>query len=89
VAAAESFTTPQALTPLPVSQQASLSGQSADNNRMNAYLLRHYQATGATSGRGFVTFVPIVIRPSAVQPVSAAVTDDTQSEAEPDQAAER
>jgi len=89
VAVAESFTSPQALTPLPVSQQASLSGQSAESNRMNAYLLRHYQATGATGGRGFVTFVPIVIRPSAVQPVSAAVTDETPSEADPDEATER
>jgi len=89
VAVAESFTSPQALTPLPVSQQASLSGQSADSNRMNAYLLRHYQATGATGGRGFVTFVPIVIRSPAIRPVGAAVTDDTQSEADPDEAVER
>lgn len=89
VAVAESFTSPQALTPLPVSQQASLSGQSADSNRMNAYLLRHYQATGATGGRGFVTFVPIVIRSPVVRPVSAAVTEDTQSEADPDEAVER
>ena len=38
----------------------SLSGLSAGEKKMNAYLLRHYQATGATGGRGFVTFVPIV-----------------------------
>ena len=30
---------------------------------MGAYLLRHYQATGATGRKGFVTFVPIVIDP--------------------------
>ena len=32
---------------------------------MNALLLRHYQATGSTGGKGFVTFVPIVLKPAA------------------------
>jgi len=59
------FSSPQSLTPAPVSQQASLNGQSASNSRMGAYLLRHYQATGATGRKGFVTFVPIVINPGS------------------------
>jgi hypothetical protein len=48
-----------------VSRQASLSGGNANDSRMNPYLLRHYQATGSASGRGFVTFVPIVITTAA------------------------
>ena len=86
---AESFTSPQALTPPPVSQQASLAGQQAGDNRMNAYLLRHYQATGSTGGKGFVTFVPIVIRSSTAQTLGADSAGGTAREAESDEAAER
>lgn len=57
------FTSPQSLTPAPVSQTASLHGASAGESRMNAYLLRHYQAAGSAGSKGFVTFVPIVLRP--------------------------
>jgi sigma-E factor negative regulatory protein RseA len=64
-APAAAFTSPQSLTPSPVSRQASLSGGQTGDSRMNAYLLRHYQATGSNGGQGFVTFVPIVITPSA------------------------
>jgi hypothetical protein len=56
-AATESFTSPQGLGSVQ-SQQASLSG---GDNGMNPYLLRHYQAAGNAVGRGFVTFVPIVV----------------------------
>jgi sigma-E factor negative regulatory protein RseA len=86
---AESFTSPQALTPPPISQQASLAGQRAGDNRMNAYLLRHYQATGSTGGKGFVTFVPIVIRSSTAQTAGADSAEGASREAEPDEAAER
>ena len=34
---------------------------------MNSYLLRHYQATDSTGGKGFVTFVPIVVTQAAAQ----------------------
>lgn len=63
----EPFTSPQSLTPAPYSSQASYSGRnnSADR-RMDPYLLRHYQATGSTNGKGFVTFVPIVV--TAIKP---------------------
>jgi sigma-E factor negative regulatory protein RseA len=64
---APSFTSPQGLVPAPASEQASLLGESAGDSRMNAYLLRHYQAAGTTGGKGFVTFVPIVIRPASVR----------------------
>lgn len=73
---APAFTSPQGLVPAPVSEQASLLGESAGDSRMNAYLLRHYQAAGATSGKGFVTFVPIVNRPAAVRDESTEPADD-------------
>ena len=86
---AESFTSPQALTPAPPSQQASLAGQSASDNRMNAYLLRHYQATGSTGGKGFVTFVPIVVRTSTVETEAGERTDGTSPEDSPGDSTDR
>lgn len=86
---AESFTSPQALTPAPPSQQASLAGQTGGDNRMNAYLLRHYQATGSTGGKGFVTFVPIVIRASTVEAESAERTEGPAPEDNPDDLSDR
>ncbi|MBT8046971.1 MAG: sigma-E factor negative regulatory protein [Xanthomonadales bacterium] len=73
----EAFTSPQGLTRTPYSSEVSLAGRSnAQDRKMNAYLIRHYQATGAASGKGFVTFVPIVITGS-----SALVQQD-QAEAD-------
>jgi sigma-E factor negative regulatory protein RseA len=86
---AESFTSPQALTPPPPTQQASLAGQTGGENRMNAYLLRHYQATGSTGGKGFVTFVPIVIRAATVQAESSEPTDGSSPEDNPGESTER
>jgi sigma-E factor negative regulatory protein RseA len=61
-ATAEPFTSPQIRGPVPYSSQASLNGQSnRQNEKINSYLVRHYQASEATGGRSFVTFVPIVI----------------------------
>jgi hypothetical protein len=88
-AVAEYFTSPQALTPPPPSQQASLAGQSASDNRMNAYLLRHYQATGSTGGKGFVTFVPIVVRASAVEAQDAERTDGPSPDDNPGESTDR
>jgi sigma-E factor negative regulatory protein RseA len=85
-AVAESFTSPQALTPAPPSQQASLAGQATGDNRMNVYLLRHYQATGSTGGKGFVTFVPIVIRASAS---AAEQANEAAPQADPEEITER
>jgi len=60
---AESFVSPKgALTLGPVTQQVSVLGGVGDSNqRMNSYLLRHYQATDSAGGKGFVTFVPMVV----------------------------
>ena len=58
----EQFTSPQSLTPAPASSQVSLSNTPNTNDRtMDAYLLRHYQASGVTGRKGFVTYVPMVI----------------------------
>jgi len=53
------FVSPQGFAPSPNSTQVSTSPSVTD--RMSPYLLRHYQATGSAGGKGFVTFVPIVI----------------------------
>jgi sigma-E factor negative regulatory protein RseA len=78
--ALQSFTSPNGLTLAPTSQQASLLGGSASSSRMNAYLLRHYQATGATGGKGFVSFVPIVVRQVAAEQDSASPEPDEVQE---------
>ena len=55
-------TSPQSLVPGPSSSQASFSNLPDSRSRkMDSYLVRHYQATGAAGGKGFVTFVPIII----------------------------
>ena len=89
---AETFTSPQSLTPSPISRQASLSGGQPGDSRMNAYLLRHYQATGSTGGKGFVTFIPIVIT-SSDQASSAEAAQgedgDARQPVQPAEAAQR
>jgi sigma-E factor negative regulatory protein RseA len=66
-ATTESFTSPNILAMPPQSQPVNLSGRAAqDNQKMNTYLLRHYQVSGDSSGRGFVAFVPIVAAPPNV-----------------------
>jgi sigma-E factor negative regulatory protein RseA len=64
---AEPFVSPNnVLTGGPRSQQVSVMGGTGNSNRkMNSYLLRHYQVTGSTGGKGFVTFVPIVVTQAA------------------------
>jgi sigma-E factor negative regulatory protein RseA len=80
------FTSPQNLSPTPLSTQVSRAGGAAGDNRINPYLLRHYQATGSTGGKGFVAFVPIVITTSA-QATDSARGDSGERTVE--QAAER
>jgi len=58
-AALKPFVSPQGFTAAPNSTQ--VSGSESVTSRMSPYLLRHYQATGNAGGKGFVTFVPIVI----------------------------
>ena len=76
-AEAPAFTSPQSLTPAPISQTASLHGAPAGESRMNAYLLRHYQAAGMNGSKGFVTLVPIVLKPAGA---TAAATDSEAEE---------
>lgn len=78
---AEPFTSPQSLIPAPSSRQASLStGAGSADQKMNSYLLRHYQATRATSDKGFVTFVPIVITRARIADETANAGSDGSSE---------
>ena len=58
----ESFVSPNStLSPVLASQQASTAGLTNNREKMNSYLLRHYQIAGSTGGKGFVTLVPIVV----------------------------
>jgi sigma-E factor negative regulatory protein RseA len=84
------FVSPQAVSSLSnrrgLTNAVSRSGGSkAGNEKMNSYLLRHYQATGATGGKGFVTFVPIVITGSKAMPESESSEVDLDSEATRDE----
>lgn len=78
----ESFTSPQSFTRAPVSRQASLSGRPAGEQRLQSYLLRHYQATGTTGGKGFVAFVPIVSTGAATPSGEAERDADQERDSE-------
>lgn len=79
----KSFVSPQSLVPGPASRQASYSGaMPGHDSRMNSYLLRHYQASGRADGRGFVSFVPIVVTPVAVSATAEAEQEDTTDAAQ-------
>lgn len=80
-AAPAPFTSPNIGSLIPKSQPVNLNGEiRPDNRKMNAYLLRHYQAAGET-GKGFVSFVPIVVTRASDSPVTVTVeepdVDDT------------
>jgi negative regulator of sigma E activity len=56
------FASPNIGSMTPVSQPVNLSGSSPQvKAKMHTYLLRHYQLTGESGGKGFVSFVPIVV----------------------------
>jgi sigma-E factor negative regulatory protein RseA len=78
---AASFISPDGLNGVPASRLASIGAPpSAARARINHYLLRHYQATGGNNGRGFVTFIPVMVQPSV--PAEGAA-DARGGEAEP------
>ena len=80
-AVAESFTSPNIGSVTRAAQPVNLSGSTGQNNpRMTTYLLRHYQASGEAGGKGFVSFVPIVVAPANV-----SASADVQADAEQDQ----
>ena len=79
----EQFTSPQSLTRAPASSQVSLSnGRSQNDRAMDAYLLRHYQASGATGRKGFVTYVPMVITGSKNSDGTDRKGEDTESQSD-------
>lgn len=62
------FTSPNIGRMTPASQPVNLSGSSPQARaKMNTYLLRHYQLTGESGGKGFVSFVPIVVTQEPVK----------------------
>lgn len=80
----ESFKSPNILAVPPQSQPVNLSGKTyPGNQKMNTYLLRHYQASGESGGRGFVSFVPILVAPSQAR-VVLTTGPGVQSEKESD-----
>ena len=52
---------------------------------MDSYLVRHYQATGAAGGKGFVTFVPIIITGSKAPNKVVGQDDAADPEIEKDE----
>lgn len=62
----ESFVSPNSTSArAPVSRQAAISNVNSNRQRINPYYLRHIQVSGATGGKGFVTMVPILAKPSS------------------------
>lgn len=76
-----SFVSPQGLS-RPATTAVSLTGgANARDAKMNSYLLRHYQATGALGGKGFVAFVPVVITGSTAADDNGAGEESGNQEA--------
>jgi sigma-E factor negative regulatory protein RseA len=71
----EPFTSPQGLSTSTVSSRA------VSSQRMNSYLLRHYQAAGSGNGRGIVGFVPVLV---TSQPVGAEPGTETENRETPE-----
>jgi sigma-E factor negative regulatory protein RseA len=82
---AESFTSPQSLGSGPAARQASLAGGAPSNQKMNAYLLRHYQAAGHGNGRGFVSLASFAVQNADAQAAPA----DTGETDKPDDTANK
>jgi sigma-E factor negative regulatory protein RseA len=57
---ANTFTSPNVLPAVPVSQPASFAADREAERRLNSYLLRHNQLAGSAGRQGFVSFVPII-----------------------------
>jgi len=80
-AALESFSSPQGLPGSTVATQA------VSSQKMNSYLLRHYQAAG--NGRGAVGLMPVMViaRPAgAIEPLAeqpAETLEETEAERQP------
>jgi sigma-E factor negative regulatory protein RseA len=57
---ASTFTSPNVLPAVPLSQPVSFSADREAERRLNSYLLRHNQLAGSAGRQGFVSFVPII-----------------------------
>jgi sigma-E factor negative regulatory protein RseA len=82
------FTSPNILSRGPVSQQVNLSGGSNPgkaDRKMNSYLLRHYQVAGSAGGKGFVSFVPIVVTQAPAEQMAEELPTETDKSPEQEQ----
>lgn len=79
--AAEPFSSPQGIS------TSTVASRTVSSQKMNAYLLRHYQATGAGNGRNFVGFVPVIVNaaPSAESEPSDTADESAGGENAPAQ----
>lgn len=80
-----SFSSPNTLPAVPVSQPASFSPGNRDTERrLNSYLLRHNQLAGAAGRQGFVSFVPIIStqKPEVEETGAEQVADQPEAAAE-------
>jgi sigma-E factor negative regulatory protein RseA len=74
---AEAFVSPKnVLSRSPRAQQASVMGGRNTSQRMNSYLLRHYQVTSSTGGKGFVTSIPMIVTLSSPKPDAQDRTEE-------------
>jgi sigma-E factor negative regulatory protein RseA len=74
---AEVFVSPKnVLTRSPRTQQVSVMGGLRADQKMNSYLLRHYQVTGSTGGKGFVTYIPMVVTLASPKPDAQDTTEE-------------
>ena len=79
----ESFVSPNStLSPSPVSQPVNTAGGISSRQKMNSYLLRHYQVTGSAGGKGFVAFVPIVVTRGSASKEDETGTQDVNKNLE-------
>lgn len=81
------FASPNSAGLAPISQPASFqTGNAANQQSLNRYLVRHKQAAGAVGQQGFVSFIPIVatapVQMIEDQPTATGEADG-MSEAEP------
>jgi hypothetical protein len=52
---------------------------------MNSYLLRHYQVAGSAGGKGFVSFVPIVVTQAPAEQIAEELPTEADKSPEQEQ----
>jgi sigma-E factor negative regulatory protein RseA len=73
---AESFNSPQGIS------ASAVVSRTVSSQKMDSYLLRHYQATGAGNGRTFAGFVPVIISKQVATDQGAVEPAEAESNGE-------